>query len=274
MPPSNVFVVIPSYNEEQNLPTLLPDVARIVAATNHPLKMLVIDDGSRDQTRNIAEKLAETLPVQVISHPTNLGVGRVFLTGLRAAVEAAAASDIVVLMEGDRTSNPELLPEFIHRIDAGDDVVIGSRYEGEGRYHKFPLKRLVLSLGANAMMRFLFPIPHARDYTIFYRAYRAGVLARGFEILGDDLIATRTFVCNAELLVKLNHVQRLRISEVPLIYRYDLKKGKSKMPILKTMREYFSFVGEVKRTLRGTKCASREETGVPGAEATQTEYHK
>jgi len=255
---SGVFVVIPSYNEEQHLPTLLPQIARVVAATGHPLKMFVIDDGSRDQTKNVAVKLAETLPIQVISHPTNLGVGRVFLTGLRAAVEVAAASDIIILMEADHTNDPELLPEFIRRIDAGDDVVIGSRYVAGGRYKKFPFKRLLLSLGANASMRLLFPIPHARDYTIFYRAYRAAVLAKSFEILGDNLIMTRTFVCNAELLIKLDHLQRLRISETPLVYRYDLKRGKSKMPILKTIREYFAFVSQVKRTLRGVTSASRK----------------
>ncbi|HEX4141033.1 MAG TPA: glycosyltransferase [Candidatus Methylacidiphilales bacterium] len=262
MPPSKLFVVIPSYNEEENLPALLPLIARVVEPTGHPLQMLVINDGSRDQTRQVAEKLGETLPVRVISHPTNLGVAQVFRTGLRAAVEAAAPSDVIVLMEGDRTNIPELLPEFMRRIDAGDDVVIGSRYAPGGRYHKFPFKRLVLSHGANTSMRFLFPIPHARDYTIFYRAYRAGVLAKGFEILGDRLIETRTFVCNAELLIKLNHIQPLRISEVPLVYRYDLKRGKSKMPIAKTMREYVTFVGQTRRTLRGVPIASQSQNFV------------
>jgi dolichol-phosphate mannosyltransferase len=262
MPLSSVFVIVPAYNEEQNLPTLLPDVVRTVSATGHPLKILVINDGSRDRTREIGEKMGETLPVEVISHPTNYGVGRVFLTGLRAAVKLAAPSDVIVLMEGDSTSSPELLPEFIRRIDGGDDVVIGSRYETGGRYHKFPPKRLFLSLMANASMRFLFPISQARDYTIFYRAYRASVLKRAFDLYGDELIETKTFVCNAELLIKLNHVSPLRISEVPLVYRYDLKKGKSKMPITRTMREYLSFVRQSRKTLRDKTKIHREEAAM------------
>jgi dolichol-phosphate mannosyltransferase len=247
---SRVFVVIPAYNEEQNLPSLLPHIARVVNAVSRDLQIIVVNDGSRDNTHAVVEHLAASLPVQVISHPTNYGVGRVFLTGLRAASELARPDDVVVLMEADSTNDPELLPEMFRRIEHGDDIVIGSRYERGGRYHKFPPKRLMLSLAANAGVRTLFPIHGARDFTIFYRAYRAAVLARGFELFGDKLIETRTFVCNAELLIKLNHVWPLRVSEVPLVYRYDLKRGKSKMPIMKTIREYFSFVRQARRTLK------------------------
>lgn len=250
--PSKVFVVIPAYNEEQNLPSLLPHIGRVVKSANRDLHIIVVNDGSRDNTRGVAEEVARTLPVQVISHPTNYGVGRVFLTGLRAASELARPDDVIALMEADSTNDPELLPEMVRRIDSGDDVVIGSRYEKGGRYHRFPPKRLVLSLLANAGVRALFPIRGARDYTIFYRAYRAAVLTRGFAVFGEKLIETRTFVCNAELLIKLNHVWPLQVSEVPLVYRYDLKKGRSKMPIKKTIREYFSFVRQARRTLRNT----------------------
>ncbi|MGA2220807.1 MAG: glycosyltransferase family 2 protein [Verrucomicrobiia bacterium] len=247
-----LFVVIPAYNEEQNLPSLLPHIAKVVAKTNRELQIIVVNDGSRDNTRSVAEDLAAKLPVRVLSHPTNYGVGRVFLTGLKAANESAQADDIIALLEADSTNDPELLPEMIRRIESGDDVVIGSRYEKGGKYHKFPPKRLALSLAANAGVRTLFPIHGARDYTIFYRAYRASVLARGFAVFGDKLIETRTFVCNAELLIKLNHAHPLRVSEVPLVYRYDLKKGKSKMPIKRTIGEYFSFVRQARRTLKNT----------------------
>jgi dolichol-phosphate mannosyltransferase len=245
-------VVIPAYNEEQNLPLLLPHIGNVLRKAGREFQIIVVNDGSRDNTRAVAESLAASLAVRVISHPTNLGVGKVFLTGLRAAAESAQPNDIIALLEADSTNDPELLPEMIRCIDAGDDVVIGSRYQKGGRYHKFPPKRLVLSLIANAGVRTLFPIRGAKDYTIFYRTYRAAVLQRGFALFGDKLIETRTFVCNAELLIKLNHASPLRVGEVPLVYRYDLKKGKSKMPIKRTIREYVSFVRQARRTLRQT----------------------
>jgi glycosyltransferase involved in cell wall biosynthesis len=260
-----VFVVIPAYTEAQNLSSLLPHIADVLCKAGRDFQIVVVNDGSRDNTRGVAEDLAGLMAVRVISHPTNLGVGKVFLTGLHAATESARADDIIALMEADSTNDPELLPEMIRRIDAGDDVVIGSRYEKGGRYHKFPPKRLMLSLAANAGVRALFPIRGAKDYTIFYRAYRAAVLQRGFAVFSDNLIETRTFVCNAELLIKLNHVWPLRVSEVPLVYRYDLKKGKSKMPIKKTIREYVSFVRQARRTLRQT--LAPESHGAPVASA-------
>jgi dolichol-phosphate mannosyltransferase len=260
-----VFVVIPAYNEEQNLASLLPHIGRVLRDAGRVFQILVINDGSRDNTRGVAEALATSLPVQVISHPTNYGVGRVFLTGLRTASESAGPADVIVLMEADSTNDPELLPEMIRRIDAGDDIVIGSRYEKGGRYHKFPPKRLILSLAANAGVRTLFPIRGAKDYTIFYRAYRAAVLQRGFAVFGENLIETRTFVCNAELLIKLNHASPSRVSEVPLVYRYDLKKGKSKMPIKKTIREYVSFVRHARRVLHQTPAPEPQDPSVARA---------
>jgi dolichol-phosphate mannosyltransferase len=255
-----VFVVIPAYNEERNLISLLPHVGRVLRNAGRDFRILVVNDGSRDNTRGVAEELAASLPVEVISHPTNYGVGHVFLTGLRAASKAAAPTDMIVLMEADSTSDPDLLPEMIRRIEAGDDVVIGSRYAKGGRYHKFPAKRLVLSLAANACVRTLFPLSGAKDYTIFYRAYRAGVLQRGFAVFGDNLIETRTFVCNAELLIKLNHASPLCVSEVPLVYRYDLKKGKSKMPIKRTIREYVSFLRRARAALRQTPVPAQDSS--------------
>lgn len=250
--PGKVFVVIPAYNEEQNLPSLLPHIAAVLTKAAREYLIIVVNDGSRDNTKSVAEEIGRKLPVQVISHPTNYGVGRVFMNGLKAATEAAGPNDLIALLEADSTNDPELLPEMIRRIEAGDDIVIGSRYEKGGRYHKFPFKRLMLSLAANAGVRALFPIRGAHDYTIFYRTYRAAVLQRGFKSFGDKLIETHTFVANAELLIKLNHVWPLRVSEVALVYRYDLKKGKSKMPIKKTIREYVTFVRQAKQALAKT----------------------
>lgn len=256
--PRKVFVVVPAYNEEGNLPSLLPAIHAALVPCGAAIEIIVVNDGSRDRTLEVAERLAGSLPLRVISHPTNLGVARVFTTGLRAAAESAADEDVIVLMEADSTNDPALLPEMLRCVEDGSDVVIGSRYESGGRYHRFPLKRMVLSLGANALVRWLFPIPGARDYTIFYRAYRAGILKKGFGRFGDGLIETRTFVCNAELLIKLNSVVPLRVREVPLVYRYDLKKGRSKMPVMRTLREYMAFLWRARHYLAGAGGGAKE----------------
>lgn len=253
---SKVFIVIPAYNEERNLPGLLPHVSEVLGKGGYEGQIIVVNDGSKDGTAAVVEGLSKTLPVRLISHETNKGAARAFVTGLRAATDAAGQGDVIALMEADQTNDPALLPEMIRRIEAGDDVVIGSRYQAGGRYYRFPAKRLILSLCANSGLRVAFPIRGACDYTIFYRAYKASLLADGFRLFGDGLIETRTFVCNTELLIKLSMVRPLRISEVPLVYRYDLKHGKSKMPVARTIREYFSFIRRMRRTAKETRARS------------------
>jgi len=262
MADSRVFIVMPAYNEEQNLPALLPEVSRAVTDSGHEPEIIVVNDGSEDETAPVVEEIAKRLPVRLISHETNLGAPRAFMTGLRAATLDAGPEDVIVLMEADGTNDPALLPEMIRRIETGHDLVIGSRYLSGGSYSKFPVKRLLLSNVANAGLRFLFPIRGASDYTIFYRAYRASILLEGFRVFGDSLIETHTFVCNTELLIKLNLIQTLRISEVALVYRYDLKRGKSKMAVAKTIREYFSFIRHIRQVAKTT--AARQRAGKNG----------
>lgn len=254
-----VYIVVPAYNEEGNLPGLVPEICRVLTGAGRQPEVIVVNDGSKDGTASVVEELSKSLPVRLISHPTNLGAAHAFITGLRAATTEAGPNNVIVLMEADQTNDPGLLPEMIRRIGAGDDVVIGSRYQRGGRYFQFPAKRLIMSVTVNAGLRLAFPIRGATDYTIFYRAYRASVLQEGFRVFGDDLIETRTFVCNTELLLKLNMVQSLKISEVPLVYRYDLKQGKSKMPISRTIREYFSFIRRVRRIEKETRARLQRE---------------
>jgi dolichol-phosphate mannosyltransferase len=257
MAESTVFIVVPAYNEEGNLPGLLPDISQVLTGSGHKFEIIVVNDGSTDGTAPVVEEFSKSLPVRLISHEINRGAARAFITGLRAATRDAGPDDIIALMEADRTNDPALLTEMIRRIETGDDLVIGSRYRPGGSYFKFPAKRLILSRLANASLRVLFPIRGARDYTIFYRAYKASILLEGFRVFGDDLIEARTFVCNTELLIKLQMIQPLRISEVPLVYRYDLKRGKSKMQIGKTIREYFSFIRSIRQVAKITAAGQR-----------------
>lgn len=243
---SRVFVVVPAYNEAQNLPRMLAEVNRTLSACEATFQFLVVNDGSQDATAEVVGKLAKTLPIMLLQHPKNHGVGAVFRTGLAEACAQAQPDDAIIILEADGTNDPRALPQMLERIRQGDDIVIGSRYRAGGGYHRFPLRRLVLSCGANLLMRGFFPIAGVRDYTIFCRAYRAGLLQRAFEQYGDRLIERQTFACNAEILIKLQAL-RPRASEVPMHYRYDLKRGRSKLAIQRTIKEYVALMVAIRR---------------------------
>lgn len=236
-----LFIVIPAYNEEQNLSLLIPTIIQILYNNKIPYKIIIANDGSRDGTKKVAESFAKKLPIQVVNHEVNKGIGAVFNSGLKAASDLAGNEDVIILMEADCTNDPAILPVMFNKVKEGYSVVIGSRYLDRGGYHKFPIARLGLSIGANYLLKLLFPIKGAKDYTIFFRAYSANILKKAFRIYKDRFITSDTFVANVEILLKLESLN-INIYEIPLFYNYELKKGKSGMNVIKTLKEYVFFI--------------------------------
>ena len=228
-----LYLLLPAYNEAGALPALL---ASARAALPPPFQIVVVDDGSSDDTARIAAPLAE-----VIRHPRNLGLGAAMLTGIKAVCSKAADRDVLVAMDADNTHDPALIPALVARLDAGSDLVIASRYAPGGAEIGLSLPRKIMSRGASTLLRLFFPIPGARDYTCGYRAYRVSLLKRALNRFGDRLIEETGFTCMAELLIKLAHLGA-RVSEVPLVLRYDLKAGASKMRVLRTIGRYLRLI--------------------------------
>lgn len=228
-------IVVPAYNEAANLPGLMDRLR--AALGERPYRVIVVDDGSQDDTRRIAETLAKAHPLDCVSHPVNRGIAAVFLTGIRSALEGAADDDPIVIMEGDGTSDPSLLPAMLAAFGEGADIVVASRYLPGGEHRRFPLKRLILSHGANYLLRLVCRLPGVTDYTIFYRAYRAGVLKKGIEAHGDALTSVGGFACNAEMLLRLSRWSR-SIREVAFVYDYGVKQGKSGMRLGSNLASY------------------------------------
>lgn len=229
------LLIVAAYNEAANLPSLCERAAG--AWGGRPYRLLVVNDGSRDRTVELAAELAKRYPLRLISHPVNRGIAAVFLTGIRAALEEAGPDDPVAILEGDATSDPALLPGMCGALEDGADLVIASRYRPGGAYRNFPLKRSLLSHAANALLRLVCRVPGVTDYTIFYRVYRASLLKRALERYGDELTSVGGFACNAEMLLRMSRLAP-RIREVPFVYDYGLKKGKSSMKVGKNLASY------------------------------------
>ena len=115
-----ITVMMPAYNEERDLPGLLDRIQRALAGWAD-YRILVVDDGSRDRTGEIVRKAGERMPVELIQHPTNLGLGAAVRTGLRAA---AVNEGIVVTLDADNSQDPELIRTMVERLEQGFDVVI------------------------------------------------------------------------------------------------------------------------------------------------------
>ena len=228
-----LFMVLPAYNEEAGLPSLLDNlesVFEILRRNGHQRSYVIVDDGSRDRTAAILQEYQHDLPIEIITHVTNQGLGQTILDGLRRASELALPRDIIFTMDADNTHPAGLMARMTQRILEGNDVVIGSRYRRGARVMGLSWFRRMMSFGARMLFSMLFPIPGVRDFTCGYRAYRASVIQEAFRLYGDAFIEHRGFQCMADILLKLGRMG-LIMTEIPMILRYDLKGGASKMRV-------------------------------------------
>jgi len=232
-----IYLVLPAYNEERDLGALLERVAAALPPEKVNYRVLLVNDGSEDGTFTLAKSMAERMPLELIDHGYNRGLGQAILTGLRRGNMLAGHADVVVTMDADNTHDPALIPAMAAKIASGYDVVIASRYENGGKEIGLSWVRHVFSGGASFLLRLFFPITGARDYTCGYRAYSGDLLHRAFAAYGDGLVQERGFTCMAEILIKLGKLGA-RVTEVPLVLRYDFKSGPSKMKVMRTIWRY------------------------------------
>lgn len=231
-----VHVVLPTYNEAPRLARLLDRIDRAMKESGLGYEVILVDDGSRDDTPAIAQKWAERIPMRVERHEVNQGLGATIRDGLFAAAERAADDDVVVTMDADDTHTPGLIRRMVRMIAEGHDVVIASRYQPGARTVGVPFLRRLLSYGASLLFRLLLPIRGVRDFTCGYRAYRAEVVKRAIAEHGAAFVEQDGFQCMVDILMKLRR-SPLIFGEVPLILRYDVKESASKMNVPRTIRE-------------------------------------
>ena len=209
-------MVVPTYNERENLPTL---VERLMRQPN--VRLLVVDDGSPDGTGQIGDDLARTFDgrVSVVHRTSARGYGRSCLDGLRQAVRESV--DVVCLMDADLSHDPDQLPAIVAATSKAD-LVIGSRYITGGRIVNWSLHRRLLSRCANHYIRFVTQL-RARDCTSGYRCWRREALAA----LPIERVASEGYAFLVEVLfVTVQH--GYRIVEVPITY-VERQQGKSKV---------------------------------------------
>ncbi len=238
-----LIVMLPAYNEVDSVGPLLTRIACTFEQLEGDASVLLVDDGSTDGTVERALEIARSLGLllTVAAHETNQGLGAALRTGFKRGSELVGRDGVLVGMDADNTHDPAVIPSMLKRLDEGYDVVIASRYAPGGEEVGLSLFRSILSRGASTILRLFLPVEGARDYSCGYRAYRGSALARALEVYGDNLITETGFVSSAEVLLKFAYLPS-RVAEVPLVLRYDLKGGASKMDIADTIKRYLRMI--------------------------------
>jgi dolichol-phosphate mannosyltransferase len=214
-------VVIPTFNEAENLPTLS---AELWALPIPNLTILIVDDASPDGTGEIAEELASRQPdrISVIHRTGKLGLGSAYITGFKKALESGA--EAVAQMDADFSHSPSYLPNFLENLSQAD-AVFGSRYVKGGQLDEhWGIGRVFLSWFGNAYARAILGL-NVLDTTGGYRLWRRDTLI-GMPL---DRIRSNGYVFQVEMALV---AQRLgyRILEMPIYFK-DRRIGTSKMTL-------------------------------------------
>ena len=225
-----IVILLPAYNEETSIPTVLAAINETMRRHEFTYEVLVCNDGSEDHSGSVLKELSKTLPITVLSHKLNRGLGETIRDLLELAVERNNPDDIIVRLDCDDTHEPEAIPRLIQKLEEGYDVVIASRFQDSGGQMGVSRYRRSISFGANVFMKLFFPMKGIREYSCGFRAYRASVIQDAIACFGNNFIQLRGlgFTCTLEKLVKLR-MMKCRFAEVPFLLRYDKKCGPSKI---------------------------------------------
>lgn len=210
------IVVIPTYNEAENLPLIVPEVLK----QDPRLEVLVVDDGSPDGTGRIADELASsTGRVHVLHREEKQGLGPAYRAGLRRALDLGA--DFVIQMDADFSHPPDVLPTLLAEIET-HDVVLGSRYLNGITVVNWPIERILISYFGNWYTRKITGL-EITDTTGGLRCVRRALL----EKMGFERIRANGYAFQIEMNYRfVKH--HARIKEVPFFF-LDRTRGTSKL---------------------------------------------
>jgi dolichol-phosphate mannosyltransferase len=237
---ANTFVVVPTYNESDNIDELLGQLL------NLPIEVgvIVVDDNSPDGTGQLAEEWASRYPDQVfvVHRPGKLGLGTAYIAGFEKGLSDLPVSQIMT-MDADFSHNPRYVPDLI-AMSRSKDVVIGSRYVAGGGSRNCTWKRVMLSKIANFVARTLLGLK-AHDATAGFRLYRREVL--------ESIPLEDIFSNGYSFLVEMLFMCQRRgwdIGEVPIVFE-DRRKGKTKISRQEVFKAQYTVFRLFFRRLRG-----------------------
>lgn len=214
---SRTLIVIPTFNEADNLERLTAEIARTLPDADQ----LVVDDASADGTGNLADELARAEPrLRVLHRPRKLGLGSAYVDGFRWGLQQGY--ERYLQMDADFSHDPSYLPAFCAALDAGADVVVGSRNVLGGAVRGWGPLRHAISRGGSLYSRTMLSLT-VRDMTTGFKAYTR----RALEAIELEQVRSNGYAFQVETTFRAQ-CAGLRVVEVPIVF-VDRRAGKSKM---------------------------------------------
>jgi len=226
------LIIIPTFNELENLPRLLPDVL----SKEEAIHILIVDDNSPDGTAAFVEnEMKNNNRIHLIKRSSKQGLGTAYIAGFKFAIQNGY--DFIFEMDADFSHDPKEIPRFLDEIKSAD-VILGSRYINGVNVINWPMRRLLLSSFANLYTRIITGMP-VHDATGGYKCFRRKVL----EAINLEKVTSNGYAFQIEMSFKA-WKKGFKLKEIPIIF-VDRVKGKSKMS-KKIVREAVTMVWKLR----------------------------
>jgi len=213
-------ILLPTYNEKENLPIIIWLIVKYFTESKHNFEVIIIDDGSPDNTLGVAKQLQKIYGEdKIVLRPraSKLGLGTAYVHGIKHST-----GNFIIIMDADLSHHPKFIPQFIKKQQEGNyDIVTGTRYSDDGGVYGWDLKRKLISRTANFITQILLR-PGVSDLTGSFRLYRKSVL--------EQLIAScvsKGYVFQMEMMIRARQFN-MSIAEVPISF-VDRFYGESKL---------------------------------------------
>lgn len=242
-----IKIILCALNEAQNLKKLIPDLSRELRNLKQDFQIILCIDGSTDESLTLLTDFQKNHPVRILDVINRRGLGPACNRVYSAAIENANNDDLVIYLDSDNTHLPSQLGEMISHFHKNNlDVLTASRFCDKSTMETFPLRRKLISIMASLLLTNLIAIRKISgekllDYTSGYRIYRGTKLKKLYEIYGEKFIAEPDFTSTCEIILKLGRINS-RIDEIPLIYDYGQKIGKSKFRFFRNSWNLFNLL--------------------------------
>ncbi len=193
-------------------------------------------DGSKDESFSLVTNFTKFHPIKILPLQNQRGLGAAFKRLFLEVIKDSKDDDLVISLDADNTHDPVQISQMLEHFKQNNlDLLIASRFCKNSTVKKFPLRRRFISKSTSHLLQQIFSTKkisgeNLQDFTSGYRIYKAQKLKELFALQKDNFIQETEFTYTCELLIKLAKIN-CRIDEIPIIYNYGVKLGKSKLRI-------------------------------------------
>ena len=238
-----IWIGLPAFNEENAIKSVLKRILLLKNTTsNFGIKVIIFNDGSKDNTIKNARSFNNKLKLYFIDKKKNQGLGIAIYSLLSYFKQKSNIKDKLILMDCDNTHDPQKILEMNNKIKEKENVVvIASRYQNGSKVKNVPFKRQILSHLAFITLNIIYKTKGVRDFTSGYSLYDKKAVNNFFLELKNNYMPKAGFEMQLELILKLRKTN-VKFFEIPFILDYKKKPTKSKMNVFKTILSYLNLI--------------------------------